>query len=218
MDELIKIMIIDKHYLSRKGLIKLLKDEKNIIVVGEAKDGEELLQNYFDILPDILLMDLNTQSFDSPTIIKSIIEKDNSVKIVCITSQIDEKLIYQILNIGIDGLIDKNMTEDEFLYALRQVNSGESYFSTSMLRLQKRMNERKSEFNNQHNSEPLVYHTFREIQILGFIKEGYKSSDIAKELGLSKRTVDNYRYKLLQKLNIHSLPELIKYAMTVTLN
>ncbi|NOG99250.1 MAG: response regulator transcription factor [Ignavibacteriae bacterium] len=206
-------MIVDKYYLFRKGIIKLFKEDKNIIVVGEAESSEELKRTYFNILPDVVLVEVLSIKMNLLTVMKSIKNKDVGAKFLIISGCTDSNIVCKAVQSQADGVVDKNITEDELVFAIQKINDGEKYYSN---RINFIKNESAAKMKSIYPSTipKVLKHSFREKQILDFIKDGYKSCEIAQELGLSKRTIDNYRFKLFQKLQLTSLSDLIKYAMS----
>ncbi|NOH00195.1 MAG: response regulator transcription factor [Ignavibacteriae bacterium] len=206
-------MIVDKYYLFRKGIIKLFKDDKNIIVVGEAESSEGLKQNYFNILPDVVLVEVLSLKMNLVPVMKSIKNKDVGAKFLILSGCTDPNMVCKAIQSQADGVVDKNITEDELVFAIQKIYDGEKYYSNRISFIK---NESAAKIKTNYSSPipKVLKHSFREKQILDFIKEGYKSSEIAQELGLSKRTIDNYRFKLFQKLELTSLSDLIKYAMS----
>jgi DNA-binding NarL/FixJ family response regulator len=218
-DSLIRILVADDHNLFRSGIINLMENEKDIFVVGEAENGEELIKKYFELKPDIVIADISMPGINGIDALTEIKKKDNDVKFLFLSMFEGEEYIYSCIKAGGMGLISKKVLKGELLYALKTVSAGNRYFGADVSEeeLNKILNKYdretlKPEFKNKNN---LL--TERESQILKLISEGLTSNEIAEKLFISKRTIDSHRTNIMQKLNLKSLPELIKYAINFNL-
>ncbi|HEX2867241.1 MAG TPA: response regulator transcription factor [Ignavibacteriales bacterium] len=213
----IRIIVADDHSLFRSGIISLLEDAAEIFVVGEATDGTDLYDKYFDLKPDVILVDISMPGMTGIEAIQKIRQKDPSAKALFLSMHEGEEYVYHILNSGGKGLISKNVMKGELVYAIKAVFTGKKYFGAYWT--DERLEELKHKYSGDGGSG--ISHTVlaeaaltqREIEILKLIGEGYTSNEIALRTGLSKRTVDSHRIHLMGKLGIKSLPELIKYAI-----
>jgi len=213
MKENIKILIADDHSLFRAGVIKLLKDHQNIIILGEAENGEELIEKYFELHPDIALADIAMPVMNGPEAISRIKEKDPEVKALFLSMYEGEEYIYNVLKSGGKGLINKSILEDELVMALERINRGEKYFKGDWddYSLEKLVKEFESGKKLTKNRQDVIL-SFQEEKILTLLNDGLTSKEIAEELHLSKKTVDYYRASLLKKLNFNSASDLIRFA------
>jgi len=209
----IRILVADDHNLFRNGIINLLSDEKDIFVVGEAESGEDLIKKYFQLKPDMVLADISMPDMNGIEALKKIKEDDQSVKFLFLSMYEGDEYIYYCYNIGGMGLISKKVFKGELLFAIRTVSEGRKYFGINIT--EEKLNEILERYNkNNLYIEPFnEFLTPREKQILNLISEGCTSNEIAEKLYLSKRTIDTHRTHLMQKLNLKSFPELIKYAI-----
>ncbi|MGE5411181.1 MAG: response regulator transcription factor [Clostridiales bacterium] len=217
MNQSIRIIVADDHALFRSGIISLLDDAREIFVVGQVEDGQELVNKYFELKPDVLLSDISMPVISGTEAVKRIKETDPNVKALFLSMHEGEEYIYHCLKAGALGLISKNILRGELVYAIRAVFNGNKYFGANWT--EERLEEliRKydsSEADESFNSSGL---SEREIEILKLIGQGFTSTEIAEKTTLSKRTIDTHRVHLMQKLNVKNLPELIKYAIQFTL-
>ncbi len=209
----IRILVADDHNLFRSGVINLINDEKDIFVVGEAESGEELIKKYLQLKPDIVLADISMPDMNGIDALKKLMEEDKSVKFLFLSMHEGDEYIYYCYNAGGMGLISKKVLKGELLFAIRTVSENEKYFGINVTE------EKLNEILERYNKKVLYPETKdddltpREKQILNFIAEGLTSNEIAEKLYVSKRTVDTHRTHLMQKLNLKSFPELIKYAI-----
>jgi two-component system response regulator NreC len=214
MDEQkIRLLIADDHNLFREGIINLLDTEKDIFIVGEADTGEALLTKYFDLKPDVVLGDISMPVMSGIDALKKLIEMGESPKFLFLTMYEGDEYIYYCAKAGGRGLLSKTVMKGELLYAIRTVNEGKKYFGMNVT--EEKVKELIDNFDKKAESSgtrnELI--TPREEEILKLISEGLTSSEIAERLYVSKRTIDTHRTHLMQKLNLKSLPELIKYSI-----
>lgn len=212
----IKLLIADDHTLFRSGLISLLNPEEDISIVGEANNGQELVDSYFSMspFPDIALVDISMPVLSGLDAAKMIIGGHADARILFLSMYEDEEYVYHCIKAGGKGLINKNILKEDLISAIKKVNNGEEYYKQGMSKKKlERMYEdgRTRPYENKvQNHEPL---SWREEKILKLIGEGLTSAEISERLDVSRRTVDSYRSAIIQKLNLKNLPELIKYAI-----
>jgi two-component system response regulator NreC len=209
----IRILVADDHTLFRSGIINLMSDEKDIFVVGEAETGEELINKYIALKPDIVLADISMPGINGIDALKKLKESDPSVKFLFLSMHDDEEYISYCYKAGGMGLISKKVLKGELLFAIRTINEGKKYFGANVTEEKLKEILFKEKVKGAFNNSDDNLLTPREKEILKMISDGYTSSEIAEKLFLSKRTIDTHRTHLIQKLNLKSLPELIKYAI-----
>lgn len=211
--QLIRIVIADDHGLFREGVINLLKDSSELYIVGEASNGRELVNKYFEIKPDVVISDILMPDLSGIEAAKRIIEKDESAKILFLSMYDSEEYVYQILKVGGLGLLNKSVEKPELIKAIKEVNRGIKYFGKD--RSEEKLNEIIDKYSNSKESISLQIEelTEREIEILHLVYEGLSSAEIADKLSLSKRTVDSHRSSLMKKLNSNTISQLIKTAI-----
>jgi DNA-binding NarL/FixJ family response regulator len=217
-DSRIRLLVADDHNLFRDGIINLMETEKDIFIVGEAETGEELVNKYFELKPDIILADISMPGMTGIEALKKIRERDNSVKVLFLSMFEGDEYIYYCIKAGSMGLISKKVKKGELLYAIQNVNEGKRYFGVDIN--EERLKEIIEKFDKSSKTLDTKDDSLtpREIEILKQISEGLTSNEIAEKLYISKRTIDTHRTNLMQKLNLKSLPELIKYAINFSLN
>jgi DNA-binding NarL/FixJ family response regulator len=211
----ISILVADDHTLFRSGIISILKEYGEFELIGEAADGDELIRKYFSSSPDIMLVDISMPVISGTEAVKQILMKDSEAKALFLSMFEGEEYIYHILKIGGRGLINKNIMEEDLIKAIKTVHEGGMFFDNGI-------DDEKIEDilfkydkiskDGEINKDALL--NYREAQILNMIGSGSTSQDIANRLQLSKRTVDAYRSNLMKKLDISTVGELIKYAIS----
>jgi two-component system, NarL family, response regulator NreC len=209
----IRIFIADDHALVRSGLIKLLEPFKEFIIVGEASDGEEAVALVKKIVPDVVVIDLSMPKLSGIEATKQICASLPSVKVLVLTMHDNEEYVYQILKSGASGYMLKDSGREELALAIRTVAKGEKFFSKRITELMLASYMKKSApSESSHNDDELPL-TKREKEILYYIAAGLNNSQIGEKLFISPRTVDTHRTNIMQKLNIHDAPNLVRFAL-----
>lgn len=212
-EKMIRIIVADDHKLFRSGLISLLEDEKDFFIVGEADNGEELLQLYFDLKPDVIVVDISMPFLNGVEALAELKKKDKNVKALFVSMHDTEEYIYYAMKNGAYGLISKNIMKGELTYAIRAANDGKQYFGQNWPEEKLKELYNRFEFLSGKNNDNKPNLSPREREILKNIGEGLTSSEIATRVHLSKRTVDAHRAHIMRKLEVTTLPELMKYAI-----
>ena len=210
----IKVLVADDHNLVRAGTIKILEEHKNIMVIGEAENGDELVRKYFELLPDLLLVDIAMPGITGLEAVAKIKEKNPAVKALFLSMHDGDEYIYKVLKSGGWGLINKNILESELIYAIECVNKDKKYFRgiEDEESLDKIIREFESTMDSKLSNKELSIN-YREEQILNFLKQGLSSQEMAENLNISKKTVDFYRSCLMKKFNLKSASDLVRFAI-----
>lgn len=213
LNPVIKILVADDHTLFRQGVIRLLSDNQNFVVVAEAENGEELYKKYFQVKPDVVLADISMPDLSGIEAFEKIKAEDKSVKVLFLSMFESEDYVYETYKSGAMGLINKNILEGELYFAIQNVFKGKKYFGSRWdeLSLQKLVKdfEQSPKF---ANDSPTNY-SKKEIKILDLISRGLTSKEIAEQLYLSKKSIDYYRANLMRKADVKNKSELIKFAI-----
>ena len=209
----IRIAIADDEALIRKGLGLLIDDWDDITTILYAQDGQDLINQLHDKSdwPDVLLLDLKMPNLDGIDTAKILCEKYDSIKIIVLSTIFNKAFVLNMLEIGASSYLPKNTDPTEFERAIREVATRGFYYSTQVLEFirdnltsKTRIKPRLS-FNMQLSD--------REREILELICNQFTTSEIAKKLYLSPRTVDGYRNNLLSKLGCRNTAGLVAYAI-----
>ncbi len=208
----INIIIADDHKLFRNGLKEILSDLNNLIIIDEAENGSELIKKYFVYYPDIMIVDIAMPVLSGIDAVKQIVKEDSSARALFLSMYESEEYVYGCIEAGGMGLINKNIEIVDLINSINKVYSGNKYFFNYS---EEQLNEIIQKFNNPVKPVSIENEeiTQREKNILKYISEGLTSTEMAEKLNLSRRTIDTHRSNLIQKLNLKSLPELIKFAI-----
>lgn len=212
----IRILIADDHKLFRSGLSSLLSDSREIFIVGEAEDGEDAVKKYLDIRPDVCLLDISMPKKSGIEAAKEILREDDDAKVLFVSMLDGDEYVYYAYKTGGKGLINKNVMKDELIYAIRTIEKGDKYFGAEWT--EAKLKDLAKRFDGKEKRELLIMNyefTERELEILRMISEGLTSTEISEKLFISKKAVDYHRSAIMQKFNLKSLPDLIKFAIEV---
>ena len=206
-------MIVDDHQLFRSGLISLMQTFPDIEILGEAGNGQELLNLLEEQQPDVVLMDLNMPVMDGIETTKAIKTKYPNIKVVILTMQDEDKFIIHLIDQGANGYLLKNAHPDEMVHAIRTVVEQEQYFNqmTSQVLLNSLREGRKKNLKPSFSNQLEL--TRREKEVLELICKGLSNSEISEQLFISIRTVEGHRSNLLNKTDTRNSAGLVAYAI-----
>jgi DNA-binding NarL/FixJ family response regulator len=206
-----RVLIADDHPLIRSGLRVLLEREKEFEVVAEAVDGYEAVERTREQKPDVAMLDIAMPRLNGIDAARQICEKLPSVKVILVSMHSDEGYILRALKAGAKGYLLKASPESDVLNAIRAVAAGQAYFSPEISRVLADDYVREIRRRGVEDSYDLL--SIREKEILQLLAGGRSNREIAEMLHVSHFTVETHRNNIFQKLQIHSLPELILYAV-----
>lgn len=207
----IRILLADDHHILRDGLRLLLERQSGFEVVGEAADGREAVRLAQDTCPDVAIMDIAMPGLNGIEATRCIKEQCEKTAVIILSMHYDESYIVRALRAGARGYLLKDSLKTDLLSAVRAVVQGQSHFSPKVSQLLQEDYFRELTDKQKEDSFELL--TPREREILQLAAEGKSNKDIANLLNLSLYTVDTHRSRILHKLNLHSVPELILYAV-----
>jgi two-component system response regulator NreC len=201
----LRILLADDHVLVRQGLRALLERE-GYQVVAEASDGQEAIRHVESLRPDIAIMDISMPTFNGLNAAQEMKRYSEKTKIILLTQHDEAQYVRAALEAGVSGYVLKNQVTSELLLAIRQVSRGQVYLSpgvSSAVVDAYRSGPEKSK-------NPL---TMRETRVLQLIAEGKSTKDVASLLGISVKTAESHRTRLMHKLDIHETASLVRYAV-----
>lgn len=201
---MIKVLVVDDHDLIRAGIARMLLDDGSIEVVGEASSGEDALTKARQFSPDVVLMDLKMPGIGGLEATRRLKRQDEQVKVVVVTACIDDPYPSHVLESGASAYVSKNSHISEMIKAVKQVYSGERYISPDIAQAMAL---------GKASSSPFDALSERELQIAMMIMDCQKVQSISDKLCLSPKTVNSYRYRIFEKLDITSDVELTLLAV-----
>lgn len=204
---MIKILIVDDHALVRRGIKRLLEDLPDVVVVGEAESGEQALQEVKLLEPEVILLDIKMPGIGGWEVIRRLNKSTPKVKIIALTSVVTDLFPAKIFKLGVLGYLTKESGVEEMAQAIRIVSKGEKYLSMQIAQ-KMAMNSL-----NSNNSSPFEKISEREMQVTIMISSGMSVQEISNKLFLSSKTVNCYRYRIFEKLNIKNDVELTYLAV-----
>jgi len=208
---MIRIIVADDHAVMRRGLRLILEQQADFQVLGEANDGREAMSMAESLKPDVAVLDITMPNLNGIEAARQISAKHPGVAIVILSMHADEGYVLRALKAGARGYLLKESPEADFIQAVRAVSEGKAFFSPAVSRMLVEDYVRQLQDKDIEDSYELL--TPREREILQLIAEGKSNKDVANLLNLSLYTVETHRGNMLEKLNLHSVPELILYAV-----
>ncbi|MBN2284659.1 MAG: response regulator transcription factor [Deltaproteobacteria bacterium] len=206
----ITILLADDHKIVRDGLRTLIENERDMEVVAEAEDGRMAVKLAKKLNPNIIIMDITMPDLNGIDATRAIIEEAPGVKVIALSMHSDRRFVSGMLEAGASGYLLKDSAFDELARAVRAVVDNQIYLSPKIADIVVRRFVSKSASTERSAFTEL---TKREREVLQLIAEGVSTKDIAARLNLSVKTVETHRANIMEKLDIHSLSELVKYAI-----
>lgn len=211
--EKIKVLLADDHTVVRQGLRVLLEAEPDIAVVGEAANGREAVQLTKKLMPDVVVMDIAMPNLNGLEATRQIAKEVPTAKLLVLSSYNDDEYVHQITSAGATGYLLKQTAATELIKAVREARRGNAFFSPVVSR---RLVERyrKAVLSGAPVNKRNNLLTPREAEVLQLIAEGLANKQIAAELSISIKTVEKHRQQVMDKLNIHDIAGLTRYALS----
>lgn len=201
-----RIVLADDHTIVRKGLRMILAAQDDLEVIGEASNGKEAVEQVTLLQPDVVIMDVNMAELNGIEGARRISGVAPRVKVLALSMHRDSVYVREMLRAGAKGYLVKDIDDDALLDAVRAVARGEAYLSPAVANA-------VLEDYRKHVSNPIDLLTPREREVLQLIAEGKTNKEIATHLNLSVYTVEAHRSRLMEKLNLHSTGDLVRFAL-----
>jgi len=208
--EKIKIVLVDDHKIFRDGFRLLLQSFPYVEIIGEASNGQEFLDLLKSKVPEIVFMDINMPHVDGVEASRRAIEQFPDIKIIALTTFLDEDYLEKMLMAGVEAYMLKNSELDEFEKAIMKVHNGGNYFSDEIVGL---LSDKLNRFRKRKKEQAVLpVFTEREKEIIDLICMGYGNKEIAEKTFLSPKTVEKHKSNLFQKTNTFNTVNLVIYA------
>lgn len=195
---MIQVIIADDHTMFRQGLAALIKLMPDVSIVGQARDGRETLDLIVKFQPDIAVVDISMPELSGIDVLKEVRQQGLSTRIILLTMHTEPELAEQAMKLGTSGYLLKENAFEDLMTALHIIYNGGTFISPAIL-----------------SKAPLDADILssREKQVLRGISKGMTNKEIANELDISPRTVETYRANIMNKLNLHTTADMVKYAI-----
>jgi DNA-binding NarL/FixJ family response regulator len=200
---MIKVFIVDDHYVVRRGLKQILTSEKDIIVAGEASDSDDLTRKLNEIEWDVLVLDIAMPGKNGLDTLINIKNLKQDSKVLILSMYREEEIVLRALRTGANGYLNKDSAPEELITAVRDINNGKKYIGSTL------------EFDSVPETDDFLYQQLseRELQVFCLLASGNSLKDIAKDLSINIKTVSTYRSRILEKFSFKSNIELVHYAL-----
>lgn len=211
--EKIKVILVDDHQIVRDGIKSLLAGAREIEIIGEASEGNQLLDLISIKCPDVLVMDISMPGMSGIELTRIVKETYPKIHVLILSMYTQEDFVLNAVAAGAKGYLPKNTTRAELINAIVTLSKGKQYFNEaiSSLLLNSYVNTVQKKSSSYDDYTPSL--STREIEILKMYVEGASNQEIADKLYISIRTVESHKNHMMQKLNIKSIVELVKYAI-----
>lgn len=204
----IKVMLADDHVLCREGIKQLLEFDGSIEVISEVSNGEDCLNQLPDLMPEVLLLDINMPKINGIEVLEEIKKKKYPVKVLMLTVHNEVEYLLKTFDLGTDGYITKGSDFKELKKAIMYLVEGKTYIQPELIPL---LNSRLVSRNIDNNKIKTL--TKREMEILVYIVHGLLNKEIATELNICERTVKNHIFNLFKKINVSDRTQAAVFAI-----
>jgi len=206
----IRILLADDHSIIREGLRPLLEKEPDMKVVGEAENGRAAVQSVRDLKPNVVIMDISMPDLNGIEATRRIRQEFPACKVIGLSVHTDNQYVAQMIQAGASGYLPKSCAFQELAAAVRAVMADKTYLSPKVIDSVVQYLQKSS---SQPDAADSVL-TSREREVLQLLTEGKTTKEISSLLHISERTVEAHRQNIMTKLNLHSIAELTKYAIS----
>ncbi len=208
----LRTLLADDHSLVRAGLRSLLEEMAGVDVVGEAADGHEALRLIGELMPDVAFLDISMPGLNGLEVAARVAREHLRTRVIILSMHIDDEYVRRALLTGAAGYLLKNSDRSELEMALRAVARGETWLAPEV---SSRVVAAYARGDEPAGSGPFELLTGRQREVLQFIAEGLSTKEIAHRLNLSVKTIETHRTELMERLDIHGVAGLVRYAIRV---
>ena len=207
----IRLMLVDDHDVVRAGLKSFLESQDGLIVVAEARTGEEAINISLETRPDVVIMDITMPEMSGLEATRRLKAVYPECQVLALTVHQEKQYFFEMLAAGATGYITKQAAPEELVAAIHSVAEGQVYLQPVLARWL--LDEYQTAQRGKQTDKDLEVLTKRERQVLEAVAQGMTSPQIGESLGISPKTVARHRERIMNKLNLHSAAELVKYAI-----
>ena len=206
-NHMVNVLIVDDHELVRTGIGSLLNSVDNISAISFAECGEGAITAVEDVLPDVVLMDINMPGIGGIEACRRLLQHHPGIKIIGMSVHNDGPIPPQLLKLGVQGFISKSSSVDEMVNAIQLVVSGKKFISSDVA------NNLALSILADNEGSPFERLSQREIEVVGLVLQGKSIQEMAEDLSLSDKTINTYRYRIYKKLGIRNDVELTRMSV-----
>jgi DNA-binding NarL/FixJ family response regulator len=205
---MIRVLVADDHTIVRQGLVSVLEESGECEVVAQAGDGLEAVEKAHKTRPDVVVLDLSMPRLSGIEAARRIHEELPGSRILVLTVHDEEEYVVPVIQAGAAGYLVKDSAASELLAAVKTLHDGQGYFGPQPARIL----ADQWRHPNRDPSDPYGSLTPREREVFHLVIEGRTTKEVAKELGISAKTAENHRTRIMDKLAVHNTAELVRYA------
>jgi len=209
----ITVLLAEDHMIVREGLRSILDAEGDIEVVGQAQDGRQAVDLAKTLLPEVIVMDIAMPRLNGLEATRQILKSAPATRILILSAHSDDAYVEQVMALGAAGYLIKQTSLLILAKAIREASKGNTFFSPSIAKRLRDKDNRSLDREGLH-SKKIATLTSREVEVLQLIAEGKANKETAAELKISIKTVEKHRQALMEKLNIHDIASLTRYAIS----
>jgi DNA-binding NarL/FixJ family response regulator len=208
----IAVLLVEDHIVVRQGLRLLIEADGDIEIIGQAKTGREAVRMARDLRPDVIVMDIAMPLLNGLQATRQILKNFPETKVLVLSAHSEPEYVEQVVEAGARGYLVKQASGEVVAQAIRELQKGKTFFGPAMAkRLKAEYHKSPDGAGLRKKSSPLL--TSREAELLQLIAEGHVNKQIASELGISIKTVEKHCQHLMEKLNIHDIAGLTRFAI-----
>ena len=206
----IRVLLVDDHTIMREGLRLMLGQQPDLLVVGAAGDRRTALESVENLKPEVVIMDIGLPDADGVELAAEILTRWERIKVIILSAIADQEHLDRAMEAGVSGYLLKVNASEDLVRAIRTVNANEPYLSPEVSAVLLNGYKRLRDARHTEGGTEL---TERERQVLRLVTNGRNTKEIAAEIGVSTKTVDTHRARVMSKLGLQSVAELTKYAI-----
>jgi len=208
-NRIVRVLIADDHTLVRESLVGLLQSEGDVLVVAQASDGLETVEKAIATRPDVVVTDISMPRLNGIEVVRRLREALPETRVLVLTMHQEDEYVLQAVRVGAAGYMVKDSAASELLTAVRALHAGRGYFGPQAAKaLAEQLQHPERDL-----GDPYGQLTTREREVFHLLAEGLTTKEIARQLGISTKTAENHRARVLAKLGVRNTAELVRYAL-----
>jgi len=208
-NKIVRVLIADDHTLVRESLVGLLQSEGDVLVVAQASDGLETVEKAIATRPDVVVTDISMPRLNGIEVVRRLREALPDTRVLVLTMHQEDEYVLQAVRVGAAGYMVKDSAASELLTAVRALHAGRGYFGPQAAKaLAEQLQHPERDL-----GDPYGQLTTREREVFHLLAEGLTTKEIARQLGISTKTAENHRARVLAKLGVRNTAELVRYAL-----